>query len=55
MSAFLLVAVIFFILAAVSPIAFKTGPGWLWSLFVAIGLVFFALSFAGDGVALDFD
>lgn len=55
MNAFLLVAIIFFVLAALSGPVFKTGPAWLWSLFVAIGLVFFALSFAGAGGVLDLD
>lgn len=53
MSAFLLIAIIFFVLAAFTGPVFKTGPGWLWSLFVAIGLVFFALSFADIGPVLD--
>lgn len=55
MSAFLIVAIIFFGLAAISPFAFKTAPSYLWSIFVAIGLLFLALSFAGDGIALDLD
>lgn len=43
--AFLLVAVILFVLSGIVPIAYREGPGWGAPSLVAIGLAFFAAAF----------